>query len=648
MSEHKNRAKVGSVPVALFAVAALSGCTTTAEPEAKISTVGQSLALQMATDSQYMMRTLESKTKVETLHPSAAVDLADPAQYRFVMNRLAAAGKTVANSPELFGRIQKSKDKALARAALIAKGGPVTNAVSTDWCRNFITLGRENKITATNQIEFKTTHPTVTCVNGAEYVYADISTYDSNVAGTENKLIQSAAGEDYSGGTDFTAVQTTPKLPAVLGRINRTDSLVIAYDANGTEQMTFSAVRSAVVPIPGTITMTHPALHGWIDNFGQVQMCQLRGLPNQCDYGVGGLAGATFSAWGGTTGIAAVKAGTGGTTGVAWAGDVNNYYAFAAPYNSTHIYLPTQGTFDVGATVAGVCAIKSIVYAEFRLFKTVDGGSCATTTSFASGITWAPGASTGAFRTISDFVNDGGTPTEAAVCTQASILNESVHGQVSIRVLANCGGTDVTRTLNFAPGGPPPVPAFNLYVQFLNSCFAEGTPIRRADGKTVAVQDVKSGDKIISDNKGTVLTVTGVSHGAEDEALVALRDDKGHDIKLTARHPLITAAGTVVFASSLKQNDKVMTDRGVATIVSATRVPVTGQVYSLAVGTAEEKAKVGKDGTTLFAGGFLAGDSTMQKALETKTRDVAQLSTSWQRDYHNASMNNPPMQRVLR
>jgi hypothetical protein len=402
-----------------------------------------------------------------------------------------------------------------------------------------------------------------------------------------------------------------------------------------------------MVPIPGTITIQHPVLHPWIVNGGNIEMCQLRGLATQCDYGVGSLSGGAFGAWtAGTTGITAVAVGAGGNTGNPWAGDVSTYVAFPSLFNANHIYLPTQGTFDVGATSTGICAIQSIQLAEFRLIKTVGGGSCTTTSNFAGGVTFTVGARTGSFKQISDFVNDGGA-SNTVVCTQSSIINEAVQGRVTMQVIANCGGpTNVTRFLNLGPDGQ--TPALQPFVYFLNSCFAEGTAIRRANGSTVAVENVKAGDKLISDNKGTVLTVTGVSHGNEDEALVDLRDDKGHEIKLTSKHPLIKASGDVVFASSIKKDDKVMTDRGIATIVSATRVPTKGQVYSVTLGTADEKAKVGKDGTTLFAGGFLAGDGAMQKAHEAKVRNVAQLSPSWQRDYKNASGNNPPMQRILR
>jgi hypothetical protein len=664
MKESGNRVNVGSLSTALFAAAALSGCTVSMEREASVSTIDQSLADQMTADSQYMSRLLDTQqlqdrqltaarrgVKVsdvpDTGHGSLHIDLADPAQRRFVMNRLAAAGKTAANSPQLFERIQRSTVKAIARAAT----GATASATASNLCRNFVLLGKEVKTTKTT-IQFQSTQPNVTCAGGAEYVFVDVTSYNSNLANTENFLVQSAAGEDFTGGQNFHHVTITPTLPAVMGRVNKTDSVLLAFTPDGTEISTFTQVRTAMLPVPSSIGLVHPKIHPWIQNGGNIQMCQLRGLPNQCDYGVGQLAGSTFTGWSftATTGIAPVTTGTGGTTGVPWAGDVSQYFAFTAPYNPSRIYVPTQGTFDVGATATGVCTINAINFAELRLIKEFAGGSCRTTASFASSATWPAGSGVGSFRTISEFVNDGGTlePTSPVPvdCTQAAIINEPVRAVVIMSVASNCGGTPVNRFITLAPGGM--LPALTEYMFFLNSCFAEGTGIRRADGTTVAVEKVKKGDKVIADNKGTILTVTGVSNGNENEPLVELKDNKGHEIRLTSRHPLVKASGEVVWASRLSKGDRVMTDRGVATIVSANRVEYKGQVYNLSVGTDAEKAKVGKDGTTMFAGGFLAGDSAMQQAHEQKVREVAQVPSSWQRDYRNALVNNPPMQRVLR
>jgi preprotein translocase subunit YajC len=380
-------------------------------------------------------------------------------------------------------------------------------------------------------------------------------------------------------------------------------------------------------------------------------MCQLRGHPTQCDYGVGSLSGTTFSGWvpngsGVFTGIAPVKDGT-GTDKVPWEGDANQYFAFSTPYvpnDLGHVFLPTQGVVDAGATTVGDCIIKTVDIADFRLVKTVNGGMCTTTASFKTSFTIPPNSRTATFRTISDFINNGGVG--AGDCSLGRIINEDVKPSLTVRMMADCGnGILVPRFASLSPEGGDPLP-YRIF--FLNSCFAEGTPIRLASGKTVTVESLKLGDKVVSDTKGTILTVTGTSNGVEPEPLVELRDNKGHHLRLTTKHPVVKASGEVVFASAIKKDDRVITDSGIASIVSAERVAFTGQVYNLKLGTAAEQARVGKDGTTMFAGGFLVGDSAMQENRDKPNREVAQLPPAWSRDYVNALVNNPPMKRVLR
>jgi hypothetical protein len=622
-----------------FAAAALAGGCTTDGQEASVSVVDQSLSASMSADSQYMGKLLTTKTGTAA---SARINLADPAQHRFVLNRLAAAGKNAENSPYLFERIQASKTKAMASLA----GGATTNAVATDWCANFVLLGTERKVTT--KIKFDGTHPNVSCKGGAEYVYVDVSTFNSNRAGTEHILVSSAAGEDYTGGTNFDAVVIRPELPAVLGRVNKTDSLLIAYDALGNEQMTFTSVTSAVLPLPGSIQLQHPTLHPQVTNGGVVQMCQLRGTDTECDYRVGNRVGAAFASFASPiNGIAAV-----GSVGP-WTPDPTAMFTLPAAFNSSHVYMPTVGVLDVGQSDAGNCAIKTIASAKFNLIKTVTGGACVTSSSFASSIVPTISPRKATFSTVSDFTNNGGTGSPATTnCAHAAIVNEQVKPSIIVTANVNCGELNpdgspllFPRTITLTPDGGSPTPFF---VKFLNSCFAEGTTVRRPGGTSVAVEKLSVGDKVISDAKGTVLTVTGVSNGLEDEPLVDIRDSKGHQLRLTSKHPVIKASGAVVFASSIQTGDDVMTDRGIASVVSVARVPYTGKVYNLKLGTPAERAKVGKNGTTMFAGGFLVGDSAMQQEHSTPKSPVAQLSTPWLRDYHNAVAGKPAMTRVLR
>jgi hypothetical protein len=208
----------------------------------------------------------------------------------------------------------------------------------------------------------------------------------------------------------------------------------------------------------------------------------------------------------------------------------------------------------------------------------------------------------------------------------------------------DCGSGPASVTTSVAQNGADAIP---YKVQYLNSCFAAGTEIRRADGKRAAVEKIQVGDKVVADLKGSVLTVTALTHGVDDEPLVVVRDDKGHRLELTSKHPVIMASGEVMFASSLKKDDEVATDRGVAKIVSVARVDYPGQVYNLRLGTAEEQAAVGKR-TTMFAGGFQVGDAAMQAELGTPVRRVAQRDAAWQRDYENAAAGIPAMKRVLK
>jgi len=623
----------------------VGACTTSQEVEPTLATTDQAVAQQLSADSQYMMRVVAGKT---TPGDMTSVDLSDEGQYRFVINRLAAAGKTTENSPNLFDRVQKQKDKAVALKKNATTSSTVTTNATLTWCAQFVILGNETKPTSAT-IGFPGTHPDVSCLGGASYVYADVVTYNANELGTEAFVVGSAAGEDYSGGTNFAAVKINPSLPAVLGRVNRTDSLVIAFDDLGNEQFTIAVVESDVVPFPGSMLLQHPVLHPQVQNGGEIQMCQLRGTEAQCDYRIGNLStGGAFTQFATPINrIAAVA------TINPWVPDPAQLFAFPAPFNAAHVYIPTVGVLDVGATETGNCAIKSITNAQFHLFKTVTGGVCDTVAQFKQSFVLTANPRKATFSTISDFTNTGGTSTPPGVnCSLSPIINDRVKPSIVITAQAHCGEFTPSgvpklrrRVITLSPEGSTPIP--NL-VKFINSCFAEGTKIRKAGGTVASVEKFKVGDKVISDSKGTVLTVTAISKGIEEEPIVDIRDSKGHALRLTAQHPVLKASGEVVYASTIQKDDRVMTDRGIATITSVERVAYTGQVYNLELGTAAERAKVGKNGTTMFAGGFLVGDSTMQEERSKPRPEVAALPAAWSRDYENAVKNNPPMTRILR
>lgn len=652
MNERMKQRMGASVATPFLMAGMLAGCTTATDDVAPtLATTDQAIATQMSTDSVYMMKVFESKARANGGSiDMSSIDLADPSQHRFVMNRLAAAGKTKDNSPALFDRLEKKRLKAISAKSGATSTEVITSAIAANWCAQFVIIGNETRPTTTT-IGFPGTHADVSCLGGAAYVYADVTTYNSNETGTENFVVGSAAGEDYTGGTNFNLVQINPSLPAQIGRVNRTDSLTIAYDETGTfEQITFSAVVSEVVPTRlGSINLQHPVIHPFVQNGGEIQMCQLRGTDAQCDYRIGNL-----NATGGFTQflspinrIAAVQSIN------PWIADPTQLFAFPNGFNANNVYLPTVAVIDAGAAPTGNCAIRSITSAKFHLFKTVTGGVCDTVAEIKSKFVLTANPAKATVSTISDFTNNGGTSTPAGVnCALSPIINDRVKPSLVVQVSAFCGellpnGSEKRRqrVLTLSPEGSAPIPNF---VKFVNSCFAEGTKIRKPGGSLATVEKFKVGDKVVADSKGTVLTVTAISKGVEEEPIVAIRDSKGNALRLTSQHPVIKASGEVVYAASLRKDDRVMTDRGIATITSVERIPYDGQVYNFELGTAEERAKVGKNGTTMYAGGFLVGDSTMQEEHSKPRPIVANLPADWSQDYENAKANNPPMARMLR
>jgi hypothetical protein len=79
----------------------------------------------------------------------------------------------------------------------------------------------------------------------------------------------------------------------------------------------------------------------------------------------------------------------------------------------------------------------------------------------------------------------------------------------------------------------------------------------------------------------------------------------------------------------------------VTKLVSVERVPYQGLVYNFALGTPEELAKAGPEARTMFADGFLVGDSQTQTELEKQRRVdarevLAKLHGAWHEDYRHS------------
>jgi hypothetical protein len=573
-------------------------------------------------DSRYMGKIFESKGQGGEkgfIH----IDLADESQYRFVLNRLAGAGKTAENAPFLFQRLVASRQRALARQPSQESTASLT---SEAWgCEHYVTLspGKEN---TTTQLRPYQSGPVGTCQGGANYIYTDILFHNSDLTGTNRVLLASNAGEQYGGGTNFTLVEVNPNMPLTTTQQVDVDSMMIAMnDTTGEEVITFVRALSGSTQSPATITLNHPSFAA--ETKPNISLCQLRG-GDDCDYAVVSNQNGVLVPWfTAPAGVAQRQSKT------PWRGNLNAFFPFnnGVGFDTQHVFVPLSFTFDAGAGTTACSIMKVLPNTKARLVKNSQGGQCGTEEAISTEL--ATGARATSFNRLLNFNrNTTVVQSGSANCTMARITNENVELTLSVYVEASCGRVKEVRSATYRS-----LQKWNWRLYVLNSCMAAGTGIELADGDVVPVEAVRVGSRVVANNDGLVLTVTDVQRGGEDKPLVHLRDDKGHDVRLTTEHPVVLSSGKVVKAEVVKVKDRISTRTGESTVVAVTRVPYDGQVYNLTLGTPEELAQVSKEDRTLFAGGIQVGDSSIQfdlTAPRQATVDVlTRLPKTWHQDF---------------
>jgi len=582
--------------------------------------------------------------------PSLTLDLGDKAQYDFVLHRLQAAGNTPGNSPRLFA--------SLARARALARRGGAPSQAQRD-CLSFITL-EEQPLPGT--VQFRGASQ-VSCFGNDGYLFSDLSAFQADAGRRNLALLDRHGSEEFGthvGASERASLSLTYRYEK--DRLLQLDSLVLAFDKDsGAALATYSTAATSGYPeSTGVqslqeqgITLYHPVdLVNGVDpstglNETVIRMCLNRGLIASgnidCDYASVVDTGAGFAMYplNGDyassplpIGLAPVAPGASVSSGT-W---VSGPYAFrpdggGASYDPNNTYIPLRFTYDAGATAEGACTITSYDAAFSQAMLTMvqaDSPSCGVApgtllgTSDLSGYLTA-GAQTSTMRRLVDF---------GPICVD---YEKSVKLTVRVGAKATCGTTpNVVRykTLVVSP------------LQYRNSCFARGTRVVRANGESDAIENFKVGDKLLANDKGLVLTVTGVSRGVERSAMVRLEDDQGHEVLVTQTHPVVTANRGIVRAEELKVKDQLVTREGTSVLTRLTRELYKGTVYNLAVGTPEELAKAGPERRTLYAGGLRMGDYTLQTELDSKRAEPfaaqASIPADWLVDYvydtaHHAS-----------
>ncbi|WP_309887662.1 Hint domain-containing protein [Archangium sp.] len=585
---------------------------------------------------------LHAQRGPSTANEQMPLDLNDPVQYRFVMNRLKASGLSALNAPRLFARLADLKTRLPLPVRPMGEPETVTAQQTPPeqaWCGHMIPLGTSGSDASTLRFEGTSLS---SCFGGSDYGFVDFNAYATNSDQTVFDLLASETQEEYAA----KVLETAPVNLALARSRDQelfVDSVAMAFnERTGKDHLTYTSVVSTLHAEQGDgdLVLEHP--RDLLDNDTHddaIRMCLERGSIHgflDCDYGsVRKNADGTFTPFVGTgaTGIAAVDVAAsrattrnGGTP--TWIADKNAYWEPAVgAYDQARFQIPTRGVFK--PHVLEECTVTQVESKVVAILQD-SGGWCdegyTRDTMVGKGhLPWTTPTVPGEypFNGILDF-------------GKGNCLDNSQNVRVEMWVYASGTCPDPF-------GGAPepfrcPSKTVVKPVDYTRVCMAEGTQVTTAEGKKVAVEQVKVGDKLLSDGKGVALTVTTVSRGGETKPLVKLRDDKGHEVQVTETHPMVSARRGLVQAGELKVGEAVMTSAGATKLVAVERVPYQGMVYNFALGTPEELAKAGPEARTMFANGFLVGDSKSQAALEKERRVdaravLAKLHGAWHQDF---------------
>jgi hypothetical protein len=593
------------------------------------------------------------------------IDLGDDTQYRFLKNRLLASGSTPDNSPQLFERIEKlRKEKKAAIPGKVSRKDMITSTTAAGaqrenpWCGHLLPLTDVESSDAA-QARFQT-FGLVTCFNGSDYAFADVNAFATDAKRTQFRALGTQSLEDYAG-----AVLETPKLNLDLKtnpqELLIVDSVAIAFnEATGESHLSYAVSESSVVslgnsggggvdPEVNTISSQHPReLIGSHYQDNPIRTCLERGGITgylDCDYTTGNHDPNTgiFKPFAKPfTGVSAVDPEASKPPAGAWVAKKGDYWAPTGGYDATRLYVPMRGEYRT--RLPSNCVLDK-VESDASIILLQSGGRCTAGnrpgTAVLSGSLPFKGAYQDTYYRTHHVVPYDGLADFGKDCLD-HLQNVSLYMRATVKSTCHIGFS-----------GYPYIRSRFHSIQnldFRNACLAEGTKVTTAEGKTVTVEQVKVGDKLLANGNGLALTVTTVSRGGERKPMVKLLDEQGGEVMVTETHPMVTAKRGVVQAGELKAGDALLTRTGATKLVGVERVSYSGDVFNFALGTPEELAKAGPQARTLYANGFLVGDSHLQSELEKArkldAREVlSKLNGAWHEDFRREQARKKTAQR---
>jgi hypothetical protein len=532
-----------------------------------------------------------------------SIDLSDDRQFNFLKNRLASQGITPETAPGVYKVLRDDRLKSLS--GLQEK--------NVDPCGNFgIVTGNPSSPAA---------QAMASCFGGHGYMYLDTNLQDST-GRTASQFV-----EDF--GNKLTLELKTTLDPSIAATLPKAcgdenagcwvtcNSTVAALTAAGSSYKYFVC---STVSNRASLEMSHPRDFHATPTEGGVRVCLNREWltsvdAEDCDY-----LHSTVAATCPTDSICDNR----------WVkdGSVNGNHVIAGGYVQGKLYVPVKGGaggdipdyYDDGASfpsVEGIIASQSVpTVLEAKAWLTLDtvgavtpgGGICnPVDLDLASCVTFedlGPG-----FTNHRQYgVRMSCVPQFGNATWESHCLDNHQAVDLNVLVVANHKvlGGDQQYSWHWRMDRNAP------HMDFQWGCLPKGTRVSLPGGRTSFIEDMQSGDTVLSAMSQELFPVTRMMTGVETSELVQIEDELGHRLSMTKEHPIPLVSGTSVMAHELREGDLIWTEQGVARIVSVELVAYEGAVYNLEVDNGESTVELP---STMFANGILVGDARMQEAL---------------------------------
>jgi hypothetical protein len=551
-----------------------------------------------ASDRQYLRGLMPRGTAVGLNH-------ADPRQRRFALLRTKLAGKTRANSPQLFKLMDELKTAHEAQG-LVA--GAVLVAPASDGTRE----SQHEVMTAgiSPEDQMVQSGAMASRMGSLSYGFVDSSAWDEfgNLLGDTNYA-------EVFGNMRHSLIQSTGDLAFAEGENVEGDSFLAEVIA-GTNRLYQSYIIAESQPITAANMLNVPIVAHPTDFDGNqfAVVCLDRVWTQDCEYN--------------NTGFGTLKVPLKGSVSVTGAGMAIDRAAIV-DYQSDDGPAPGRIAVTLG-TSGGGCVLPA-------------GGAVMSMKDFWRQVSVSPDNLTTMSWDLHSVLSQW-----ASFSPSCRLVQDTVYLRMDLAVpwvneLIGAGGDLNVHITNEPPERPLEAP--NLYyptpLRITNSCLAEGTLIGVGGSVERAIENLEIGDRVLSPYADR-LTVIDTASGTERSLMVRIADARGRELLMTETHPLYVIGRGMVAAKHVRVGDRVKTDDGPSELIRVNREPYTGKVFNLKVGTPAETRALGVDETAVFANGFLVGDGQIQdrhEVLELHAERGAQstrLPASWRQDYNSS------------